>query len=88
MSSQAMKRHRRRLGAYDPVEEASLRRLQTIGFPVEVTLKKYRGRKILVCIPVKHCMFVQPTDCPTPEQALMDPQTRGDGDLSMQAHQL
>ena len=53
-----MKRHRRRLGAYDPVEEASLRRLQTIGFPVEVTLKKHQGRKILVCIPVKHCMFV------------------------------
>ena len=47
-----MKIHGRRLGAYDRVKEASLRRLQTVGFPVEGTLNKHRGREILVSIPV------------------------------------
>ena len=68
MSSQAMKIHGRRLGAYDRVKEASLRRLQTVGFPVEGTLNKHRGREILVSIPVIPVIIhvSQPRDCPTP----------------------
>ena len=68
MSSQAMKIHGRRLGAYDRVKEASLRRLQTVGFPVEGTLNKHRGREILVSIPVIPVVIhvSQPRDCPTP----------------------